>query len=67
VFGVFVQERDDVLQVCEAMTRDPDERVRRDAARLARTLSAIIPVLHPPAHESPEGDEFRRGCRSVST
>jgi hypothetical protein len=67
VFGVFAQERDDALQVCEAMTRDSDERVRRDAAHLARTLAAISPVLYPLAHESPEGDEFRRGSRSVST
>jgi hypothetical protein len=49
VFGIFAQERDDAARVCERLTRDPDERVRRGADRLARTLAAISPVLYPAA------------------
>jgi hypothetical protein len=47
VFGVFSSDRDAGVRACEALTRDPDERVRQGAERLTRLLGEINPVLHP--------------------
>jgi hypothetical protein len=47
VFGVYSRDRDAAVRVCEALIRDPDERLRRGAERLIATLTEINPVLYP--------------------
>lgn len=47
VFGVFADERDHALALCEDLARDPDERVARGARELRGILAGLRPVLHP--------------------
>jgi hypothetical protein len=47
VFGVFSRDRDAAMRDCEALTRDPDERVRRGADELIDILAEVEPVLYP--------------------
>jgi hypothetical protein len=47
VFGVFSRDRDAAMQECEALTRDPDERTRSGASRLAAMLAEVDPILRP--------------------
>ncbi|OZV84527.1 hypothetical protein CA850_01350 [Micromonospora echinospora] len=46
VFGVFSRDRDAAMRDCAALTRDPDERVRRGADQLLAILAEIDPILH---------------------
>ncbi|BEL07020.1 hypothetical protein Q0Z83_052110 [Actinoplanes sichuanensis] len=47
VFGVFGDERDAVLLLCEALPLDPDDRVRAGAPQLIAMLTDIDPMLLP--------------------
>jgi hypothetical protein len=47
VFGVLSTDRDAGVRLCEALARDPDERVRRGAERLSAMLVKIDPILYP--------------------
>jgi hypothetical protein len=47
VFGVFSGDRDEAMQISEALTGDPDERVSLGARQLLEILTEIDPVLRP--------------------
>ncbi|MEV7026287.1 hypothetical protein [Kitasatospora sp. NPDC093558] len=47
VFSFFATELDDALQLCEELSRDPDERVALGARRLHGSLPEIDPVPRP--------------------
>jgi hypothetical protein len=51
VFGVFATDRDAAVRVCETLTRDPDERIRRGSNQLITVLTEIVPVLRPASNE----------------
>ncbi|MEV7415640.1 hypothetical protein [Streptomyces sp. NPDC089919] len=46
-FAVYASDRDDAVQLCEALTRDIDERVALGARELRESLSGINCVLYP--------------------
>ncbi|MEU4158577.1 hypothetical protein [Actinoplanes sp. NPDC026670] len=46
VFASFEDERDAVLLLCDALTLDPDARVRNGAPHLNAMLTGIEPALH---------------------
>jgi hypothetical protein len=48
VFAIFARDRDAALRVCQTLTRDRDERVRRGAAQLGALLAGIDPVFFSP-------------------
>ncbi|GAA2815347.1 hypothetical protein GCM10010441_44960 [Kitasatospora paracochleata] len=45
VFGVFSEDRDSALQLCEEMLQDSDDRVVLGARQLQEILAEIDPVL----------------------
>ncbi|MFF4289496.1 hypothetical protein ACFY0R_29960 [Streptomyces sp. NPDC001633] len=45
VFGVFSDDRDEALRLCEEMARDTDDRVALGAHQLYEVLAGIDPVL----------------------
>ncbi len=47
VFGIFSEERDSALQLCEEMLQDPGDRVALGARQLHEALAEINPVLRP--------------------
>ncbi|MGW0854253.1 hypothetical protein [Streptomyces sp. NPDC002690] len=47
VFGIFSDDLDRALRLCEEMSADPDDRVVRGARRLHESLAEIDPVLRP--------------------
>ena len=47
VFGIFSQDRDNAMQLCEEMLRETDERVALGARQLHEILAEIDPVLRP--------------------
>ncbi|GAA1222898.1 hypothetical protein GCM10009665_11420 [Kitasatospora nipponensis] len=47
VFGIFSEDRDNAMQLCEEMSRNTDNRVARGARRLHEILDDIDPVLRP--------------------
>ncbi len=47
VFGIFSEERDSAMQLCEEILQDPDERVALGARQLHEALAEIDPVLRP--------------------
>ncbi|WP_371515365.1 hypothetical protein [Kitasatospora sp. NBC_01300] len=49
VFGVFADDRDDALRLCEELSRAADGRVALGAGRLRDSLAGIDPALGPAA------------------
>ncbi|MFD4395110.1 hypothetical protein [Kitasatospora sp. NPDC058478] len=49
VFGVFADDRDDAVRLCEELSRAADDRVALGARRLRDSLAGIDPVLRPAA------------------
>ncbi|MET9397159.1 hypothetical protein [Kitasatospora sp. NPDC002965] len=47
VFGIYFEERDSAMQLCEEILEDSDDRVALGARRLHEALTAIDPVLRP--------------------
>ncbi|MEU3563687.1 hypothetical protein [Kitasatospora sp. NPDC006786] len=47
VFGIFSDDRDKALELCEELSRDIDDRVALGACRLHEMLAGIDPVLRP--------------------
>ncbi|MET8753985.1 hypothetical protein ABZW32_28385 [Streptomyces sp. NPDC004667] len=47
VFGVFSNDLDEALRLCEELSGDADEGVARGARRLRESLAEIDPVLRP--------------------
>ncbi|MFF2117123.1 hypothetical protein ACFVXH_07305 [Kitasatospora sp. NPDC058184] len=47
VFGIFSDDRDDAMRLCEEMSRSTDDRVASGARRLHEALAGIDPVLRP--------------------
>ncbi|MER5846427.1 hypothetical protein ABT126_04995 [Streptomyces sp. NPDC002012] len=45
MFSIFSEERDNAMQLCEEMWRDPDDRVALGARQLHDILAEIDPVL----------------------
>ncbi|MEE4420525.1 hypothetical protein [Streptomyces bugieae] len=46
-FGVFSDDRDEAIRLCEEMSRDTDDRVALGAHQLLEVLAEIDPVLRP--------------------
>ncbi|MFE1348322.1 hypothetical protein [Streptomyces sp. NPDC058757] len=46
-FGIFAEDLDEALRLCEEMSDDADDRVARGARRLRASLAGIDPVLRP--------------------
>ncbi|WP_405064497.1 hypothetical protein OG474_23350 [Kribbella sp. NBC_01505] len=47
VFMVFARERDQAVEICEALSRDGSARVRQGAAELGAMLAEMQPLLYP--------------------
>ncbi len=47
VFGIFSEDRDNALRLCEEMLQDADDRLARGARQLHEILAEIDPVLRP--------------------
>jgi hypothetical protein len=47
VFGIFSEDRDNALRLCEEMLRDTDDRIALGARQLHDALAEIDPVLRP--------------------
>ncbi|MFJ4188210.1 hypothetical protein [Kitasatospora sp. NPDC089509] len=47
VFGIFAEDRDNAMQLCEEILRDTDDRVALGARQLHDILADIDPVLRP--------------------
>ncbi|MEU8780424.1 hypothetical protein [Streptomyces sp. NPDC048637] len=47
VFGVFSDDRDNAIRLCEEMSRDTDDRVALGARQLHEVLAEIEPILRP--------------------
>ncbi len=47
VFGVFSEDRDSAMRLCEEMPGHPDDRVALGARQMLSTLAEIDPVLRP--------------------
>jgi hypothetical protein len=46
VFMMFSRDRDAALRECDALTRDPDDQIRRGGRQLTDVLEEIAPILH---------------------
>ncbi|WP_448319031.1 hypothetical protein [Streptomyces sp. CO7] len=62
VFGVFAQDLDEALRICEEMEADADERVARGARLLHETLAEIDPVLRPVVRRDPTSSYEPGNC-----
>ncbi|MFE6055288.1 hypothetical protein ACFQ6N_31445 [Kitasatospora sp. NPDC056446] len=47
VLGIFSEDRDDAMRLCEEMLRDTDDRVALGARQLHEILAEIDPALRP--------------------
>ncbi|MFJ9417204.1 hypothetical protein ACIRPT_23870 [Streptomyces sp. NPDC101227] len=47
VFGIFSDDRDNAIRLCEEVSRDTDARVALGARQLQEILAEIDPVLRP--------------------
>ncbi|MFE4977543.1 hypothetical protein ACFRAR_36220 [Kitasatospora sp. NPDC056651] len=47
VFGIFSEDRDEAVRLCEEMLRDTDDRVALGARQLHGILAEIDPVPRP--------------------
>ena len=47
VFGIFSEDRDNAMRLCEDLVREADDRVALGAGQLHEILAEINPVLRP--------------------